>query len=241
MVARFEIVQSDIPRTGITKLRSLKFGKELEQEIAPQLSAAFKAWLEKVARSVAVDWPQRSGKSAAEIAISSRVRGYATLDAIRGYFLVSPMISFNEYGTAERRPVTAGALAIPILDGLFPDGTPKRLGPNSWRYLKTFIYKSRRTGNVYIAYRAGTSLKILYLLVNRAKGLKELRKFRKTYDKNLPELYSAIELIVQKAITNVYVTQFNDALASIDGFKMGKPPTVIPEATTHAGRLVPKY
>jgi len=242
MAPRIEIVNSTIPSAGISRLRSLKFGQQLEQEIAPQFSGVFKFWLDGVARKVALDWPRRSGSSATEIASSARVRGYASLDAIRGYFLVSSPIASNEYGTGERHPQNAKMLAIPILDGLFPDGTPKRLGPNSWRYLKTFVYKSKRTGNSYIAYRAGDKLKILYLLVDKTKGLKELRKFRNTFDKNLPELYAAIELIVQQAVVNVYIKQFNDALDSIDGnLIMRKPPTIIPDATTHAGRLVPKY
>lgn len=242
MAPRIEIVNSRIPQTGISRLRSLKFGQQLEQEIAPQLSASFKAWLEDVARKVAQDWPRRSGRAAAEIATSARVRGYAKLDAIRGYFLVSSPIASNEYGTGDRRPVNAKMLAIPILDGLFPDGTPKRLGPNSWRYLNTFVYHSKRTGQLYIAYPSGGKLRILYLLVDRTKGLKELRKFRSTYDKSLPELYTAVELIVQQAVVNVYVKQFDDALASVDrGLIMHKPPTVIPDATTHAGRLLPKY
>lgn len=241
-MANFEIVRATIPQSGITRLRSLKYGPQIEQQIAPQISAAFKRWLENVARGVARDWPKKSGKSSSAIYASARVRGYARLDSITGYFLVPQTVMANEYGTKARKPRQARMMAIPILDGLFPDGTPKRLGPNSWRHLNTFVYKSRRTGNVYIAYKANGQLKILYLLVDGTKGLKELRRFRGAFDLNLPALYHQIEQIVSDAIVEVYIQQFKDALDSITGsLVMKKPPSVIPDAATHAGRLVPKY
>lgn len=241
MAPRLEIVQSRISTTGISQLRALKYGRDLEDQIAPQIAASLKTWLDGVAKRAAAQWPKRSGASATEVASSARVRGYAKLDSIYGYFLVSSPIASNEYGTKERRPVNAKMLAIPILDGLFPDGTPKRLGPSSWRYLNTFVYKSRRNGNVYIAYKADGRLKLIYLLVSKAKALKELRKLRNEWDAAEPALYAQVEAAVQAAVVDVYIKQFQEAADSIVGFSMGKPPTLIPDATKHAGRLLPKY
>lgn len=241
-MANFEIVQATVPQNGINRLRSLKYGRDLERMIAPQLSSAFKSWLTQLAKGVAIDWPSKSGKSSQAILNSARVSGYANLESIRGYFLVPVQVAAHEYGTNTRRPQQARMLAIPILDGVYPDGTPKRLGPNSWRHLKTFVYKSKRTGNVYIAYRANGVLKIVYLLVEAARGLKELRRFRNAYDLNVPKLYDQIQQIVSDAIVEVYITQFNDALNSIgEDLVMKRPPSVIPDAENHAGRLVPKY
>lgn len=240
-MARQQIVHSSIPQGGITKIRSLSLGRQLEHEIAPKIGSAFSKWLAKVARSVALDWPRRSGRSAMSLAGSARVRSGATLDSIHGYFLVDLPIAANEYGTRTRRPVSASALAIPILDGVFPDGRPKRLGPNSWRSLGTFIYLSKN-GNRYIAYRAGKQLKIVYLLVDRAKAIKELRKIRNMYDRSLPEMYVTVTGILQQAIIRIYNQQFIDALASIDAkLMMRTVPRVIPSADLHAERLTPRY
>lgn len=150
----------------------------------------------------------------------------------------------NEYGTKNPiLPKTARSLAIPILDGLYPDGTPKRLGPESWRSLGTFVYKSRKTGHSYIAYKpTGGKLKIVYLLVDHVKGLKEMRRIRNMYDAKLPELYALITDILQDAITEVYNQQFIDALNSIGpDLVMKRIPSVIPSADLHGERLTPKY
>lgn len=242
MAPRIPIVNARVPRGGITKLRSLKLGAVIEAEISPQITARFTQWMNEIARNVALDWPKRSGRSAAALTASARVRGGSRLDQIHGYFLVPSPIAANEYGTGTRRPVSAQALAIPILDGLYPDGTPKRLGPNSWRSLGTFIYLSRKTGHRYIAYRTQEGLKLLYLLVDKAKGLKELRKIRNAYDRGLPELYAIITLILQNAIVNIYNQQFLDALASINPrLRMTRVPTIIPTAELHAERITPRY
>jgi hypothetical protein len=242
MARQLQIVNARVPRGGITKLRALALGEHIEQEITPRIGLAFRTWLSRVARSVAYDWPKKSGRSAIHLASASRVRFGSRLDTIHGYFLVPTPIAANEYGTGRRSPVSARALAIPILDGLFANGQPKRLGPNSWRSLGTFIYRSPRTGNRYIAYRAGGELKIVYLLVDGTKGLRALRAIRNQYDRHLPELYTTVTLILQDAIVRVYNQQFLDSLRSIDPtLRMRRVPRVVPTADLHAERLTPRY
>jgi hypothetical protein len=245
MAPRLQIVNARIDPSALGKLRSLKYGPYLEQMVAPQMAAAFKKWLSEVAKSVAADWPRRSGASAMELGSSSRVVFSSDLASIRGYFLVSSPVAANEYGTnpPALTPKTAKMIAIPILDGCFPDGRPKRLGPNSWRSLGSFIYKSRSNKNVYIAYKSKTDgkLKLLYLLVDAIK-LKEMRLIRNAYDRRLPDLITQFILIMQDAITQVYNDQFLAALDSIDPqLKMRKVPSVIPSDELHGERLVPKY
>jgi hypothetical protein len=245
MAPRLQIVNSKIAPSAISRLRALKYGAEIEQIVAPQMAAAFKAWLREVAEGVAADWPRRSGRSAGEMGSSSRVMFSSGLDSIKGYFLVSTPIAVNEYGSNAPAitPKTAKMLAIPILDGCFPDGRPKRLGPNSWRSLGSFVYKSRKNKNVYIAYKSKTDgkLKLLYLLVDAVK-LKEKRLIRNMYDRRLPDLMTTFVLIMQSAIVEIYNQQFMAALDSIDPqLKMRKVPSTIPDADLHGERLVPKY
>lgn len=246
MAARLQIVNSKIDPTAISRLRALRFGPELETIIAPQMREAFAQWLKEVAAGVAVDWPRRSGKSAGSLPSSSRVVGNnSDLSSIRGYFLVSQEIAANEYGTnpPALTPKRAKMMAIPILDGCFPDGRPKRLGPESWRSLGSFVYKSKKNKNIYIAYKSKTDgqLKLLYLLVPAIK-LKEMRIIRNAYDRRLPDVIERFILIMQDAVIQVYNQQFLTALDSIDPqLKMRKVPSTLPSGELHGERLVPDY
>lgn len=241
MVARVPIVRAKIPYTAVNRVRSLKFGAQLEALAAPAMGPAFRKWLMSVAKDISVDYPRRSGRSAQAIPSSPRIVESQYFDKIEGYFFVNPEVAANEYG-ALIKPRNAKMLAVPILHGLYPDGRPKRLGPNSWRSMNTFVYKSKRTGKAYIAYRSKTEgLKILYVLVDQVK-VPEMRRFRSTYDRRLPELIMAFSYIMMNAIATVYDQQFLDAVNSIDPkFNMRKVPKVIPSAELHGERLVPKY
>jgi hypothetical protein len=244
MAPRLQIVNSKIDPRALARLRALKYGSEIEKIVAPNMITYFRQWLKEVAMGVAQDWPRKSGRSASMLASSSRVTG-TTLDSLRGYFFVSQEIAVNEYGSNPPAitPKRARKLAIPILDGCFPDGQPRRKGPESWRSLGTFVYKSKKNKNLYIAYKSKTDgqLKLLYLLVDAVK-LKEMRLIRNAYDRRLPDLMELFVLFMQDAIVEVYNQQFMAALDSIDPqLKMRKVPSVIPSADLHGERLVPKY
>ncbi len=245
MAARLQIVNAKVDRVALNRLRSLKFGPEVERLAAPQMATYFRQWMKEVALGVAADYPRRSGKSATEMGTAHRVVFTGSLDSLRGYFLVNTPIAVNEYGSNPPAimPKQARKIAIPILDGCFPDGRPKRLSPNSWRSLGSFIYKSKKSKNMYIAYKSKTDgeLKLLYLLVDAVK-LKEKRIIRNMYDRRLPDLIELFILIMQEAIVEVYNQQFLAALDSIDpGLKMRKVPQVLPTGEMHGERLVPKY
>jgi hypothetical protein len=245
MAARLQIVNTRIDPSAISKLRGLKYGPYLEQIIAPQMGQAFREWLAGVAKDVSSDWPRRSGKSAGELGSSSRVVFSGDLASMRGYFLVSQSIAANEYGTnpPALSAKNAKMIAIPILDGCFPDGRPKRLSPNSWRSLGSFIYKSKKNKNVYVAYKSKTDgkLKLLYLLVDAIK-LKEMRLIRNAYDRRLPDLITQFILIMQDAVTEVYNQEFLATLDSIDPqLKVRRLPSITPSSELHGERLVPNY
>jgi len=242
MVQRSSILKSSICQAGINSIRSLKYGNELERIIVPELGPAFASWMKQVAANVAADWPRRTGKSAMEIIESSRVTYGATLSSIHGSFLVSPNIAANEYGTKVRTPRNAQVICIPVYYGLYPDGRPKRLGPNSWRSLGTFWYRSKTTRQLYLAYKTkADGLKIVYIAVPTAGALKPLSKFQKQWDKAIPALQDVVGEILADAIAQVYNQQFLDALNSIDGgLVMRKLPTVIPKSETRVDKLTPR-
>lgn len=243
MNERRQIVRSSVSPAAIAELRSIKYGTLLEALTAPQIGRAFSIWLQQVAMKVAKDWPKRSGLSSVDISGSAHASYGLTLSSIKGYFDVSIPIAANEYGTGVITPKNSQMLAIPILDGLYPDRTPKRLGPNSWRPLGTFVYRSKRTGQAYIAYKDGSDrLKIIYVLVPRTQGLRAIRKFRDAYDLLLPELYAAITLIMSDAVAVIYNNMFLDSLASIDErFIMQRLPSVVNVVATQAAQLAPRY
>ncbi|MET4190690.1 MULTISPECIES: hypothetical protein [unclassified Bradyrhizobium] len=243
-MANLRIVNARVDPLALSRLRALKFGREIEALVTPDMVAYFKQWLKEIAIGVAQDWPRKTGRSATMLPASSRTTGNS-LDSLRGYFLVSQEIAVNEYGSNPPAifPKKAKKLAIPILDGCFPDGQPKRKGPLSWKSLGSFVYKSKKNNNVYIAYKSKTDgkLKLLYLLVDAVK-LKEQRIIRNAYDRRLPELMELFVLFVQDAVVQVYNQQFQAALDSIDPqLKMRKVPSVVPSAELHGERLVPKY
>ena len=111
------------------------------------------------------DWPTRTGRSQ-RIALGG-VRAFGTrFTDLRGHILAPMHIQRLEEGGVIV-PTRAGALAIPFGQALRPDGTAKLPGPRAWANIKkTFIYKSKRTGKGYIAYKEGKTLICLYVLVD---------------------------------------------------------------------------
>jgi hypothetical protein len=112
--------------------------------------------------------PSRSGKSKRIMLNGIRTFGSRS-SGIRGHIIGPDYIAAHNEG-ATITPKKAKALAIPIGAALRPDGTPKLNGPRSWQNIvKTFIFKSRKTGQGYIAYRNGAGgVTLLYVLVDQA-------------------------------------------------------------------------
>lgn len=98
------------------------------------------------------------------------IRAYGTKFVdIRGHIIGPGYIKLQEEG-GTIYPKDAEALAIPLAPALRPDGTPKLSGPRAWQnILKTFIYKSKKTGRFYIAFKGASGrLTLLYALVESA-------------------------------------------------------------------------
>lgn len=139
-----------------------------ETRVARQVRGAIRqALLETVIRAYRDgSAPYRTGRSRRALLGGVRAFGvsFATL---RGHLVGPAYIRAHEEG-ATITPKRARALAVPLPPALRADGTPKLPGPRSWSNTqRTFIYKSKKTGNAYIAYKnAGGTLTLLYVLVD---------------------------------------------------------------------------
>jgi len=240
MAPRYQIVKTSVPEGAIMAFRTLSRARYIEPTLAPKFAQSFETWLRQVAAVTALQYPKRSGRSAASLATSARVRGRTSLSTITGYFLVSAGIAANEYG-ASITPKNASKLAVPMPAALRADGSPKRIGPRSWSSLGTFIYKSKRTGGEYIAYkqRATGKLIVLYTLVDSV-SLKGKRTLRSNYDRMLPKLYYVWNQILSEEIARVYSMDFLSELTKAQAKRVPQLPRM-PKASNYSVGLLPRY
>lgn len=136
--------------------------------------------------------PYRTGRS--RRALLGGVRAFGTSFAsLRGHLIGPEYIAAHEEG-ATIYPKRSRALAIPLPPALRPDGTPKLPGPRSWSNTqKTFIYKSKKTGQAYIAYKAASGrLTLLYALVDSVTLSKHKGFLSRSWDREKPQLIEAL-------------------------------------------------
>lgn len=190
----FEADLSDVAGPIYTPLlRAKGIGRSAEVRIARKLRIALKDALQDMITKSYIDGsaPFRTGRS--RQIMSRGVRAFGTsLNGLRGYIIGPDYIRAHNEGAAIT-PVRASALTIPLPAAQRPDGSPKLPGPRSWsNVLPTFIYKSKRTGQAYIAYKnkEGT-LTLLYLLVDEV----QLRKYKgfldRAWDFQKPDIMAA--------------------------------------------------
>lgn len=159
-----------------------------ESRLARRMREELLLMLEKVVNDAIRDgsFPNRSGRAARITQGGARAFGQ-TLASLRGHIIGPAFLKILEDG-GTLEPVNAEALAIPMpypSPAMRPDGTPVLPGPRSWANIrKTFIYKSKKTGRGYIAYKgAGGRLVLLYMLVESAEF--KARKFlERSWERN---------------------------------------------------------
>lgn len=136
--------------------------------------------------------PYRTGRG--QRAMLGGIRAFGTtFGTLRGHIIGPGYMAAHEQG-ATIRPRKAKALAIPLPAALRPDGTPKLPGPRSWKnVVNSFIFKSKKTGRAYIAYKnADGKLTLLYSLVEEAQLSKYKGFISRSWEKQKPELLAAI-------------------------------------------------
>lgn len=136
--------------------------------------------------------PNRTGRSR-----SIMLRGIRTFGGrgtqVRGHIIGPDFIRAHNEG-ATITPKRAKALAIPLPPAQRPDGTPKLPGPRSWsNIVKTFIFKSKKTGQAYIAYKnMGGSLVLLYMLVDKVVLKKHSGFLDRQWDISKPSIMEVL-------------------------------------------------
>jgi hypothetical protein len=146
-------------------------------------------------------------------AVRNAAQVYGTsLSSIRAFVNAPAHLVAHEKG-ATITPVNSQYLTVPIHQGLRGDGTPKLYSANSWRMLGSFVYKSRRTGKLYIARRTpDKKLEILYILLDSVDLTKHEGWATKALARRLPFLISEIAAILSNMFDpNEAVRAFNNS------------------------------
>jgi hypothetical protein len=167
--------------------------------LSRELREALKQALDESMRRARVDglMPFSSGRGAKSIV--TKAFG-TTPGSLRGHIVGNDYLAAHNLGS-EILP-KGRALAVPIADGLRPDGSPKLPGPRSWSNItKIFVYKSKRTKQAYLARRtADKKLSVLYILVDSI----QLTKYRgwadTAWERQLPALIAEWESIIASYI-----------------------------------------
>lgn len=192
----FEADLSDIvPRALGPMLRAKGISGRAESRVAVQIRNALRAALTGTVQRAYLDGSApKSRTGAGRRALLSGTRAFGrTFGTIRGHIIGPNYMKAHEEG-ATITPKNARALAIPLPAAQRPDGTPKLPGPRSWQnVVKTFIYKSKKTGNAYIAYKnTGGTLTLLYVLVDSATLSQYSGYLAKAWETQKPDIIEAM-------------------------------------------------
>lgn len=183
-----------VPQIYGPLLRAKGISGRAESRIARKIRDELRTVLRDTINRAYIDGkaPMRTGKS--RRAMLNGVRAFGTkLTTLRGHIVGPAFLAAHERGSTIR-PRNARALTIPIYDGLKDDGSPKLPGPRSWQnVVNTFIYKSKRTGQAYIAYKdSNGSLRILYVLVDQVTLSKYKGFLSTSWDLTKPAIVEAM-------------------------------------------------
>lgn len=181
------------------ELKKSRSAGRIDQKLAP----LFAQELKEFAIAVIGDLPatsslkMRTGRLIAQLIKGVKVTGGGSADSIRLTIDAPQEIAVHEFG-ATIRAKSAQYLAIPVLYGLRPDGSPKFKGPRSYTRYKPFVFKSK-DGRKFLAYRTKTGgLRVIYRLIEEVTIRKRLR-LNQAIDRRSGEFMTGFgKLIVQE-------------------------------------------
>lgn len=163
--------------------------KKAESIMARSMRDAIRDAINRAIDNAYVDgtMPNRTGRGYAQT--RGRAQAFGTSFAsLRGH-ITAPLYLVAQDRGSTIEPVNARKLAIPVFEALRADGTPKLPSPNNWRMLGSFVYKSKRTGQAYIARRKPDGrVSVLYILVDSAQLRKHKNWAQNAIDRQMPRL-----------------------------------------------------
>lgn len=185
-------------------LRRSAFTRRAETEMARRMREELRLMLEQIIIDAARDgsFPSRTGKALAATRGGARSFG-STFNGMRGHIVGPAYLKLLEEG-GTLLPTQAEALTIPMEAALRADGTPKLPGPRSWQNVqKTFIYKSKKTGRAYIAYKGNEGkLVLLYMLIEAAE-FRGRRFLANAWDRRKSQLVNEFGQIMMAEISRI--------------------------------------
>lgn len=193
----FEVdVSSEAGRAFRPLLGAKGVSGRAQTRVARRLRPALKKALTDMVEDVAALGFRRSGTAIRIMRSGIRVFG-TSFQALRGHIIGPTYVRAHEDGSVIK-PKNAEALAIPLPAALRPDGTPKLPRPRMWQNtLNTFIYKSKRNGRGYIAYRGSSGrLVLLYALVEEVELSKHKGFLTRAWERRQGDLLEAFGRIM---------------------------------------------
>lgn len=196
-MANVRVFEADLGVVSASIYAPLLAAKGISGRANGRIARAVRIELQKVLREMLVrsyidgSAPSRTGRSRNIMLNGVRAFG-SSVGTLRGHIIGPDYIRAHNEG-ALITPKSARALTIPLPAAQRPDGSPKLPGPRSWSNIaRTFIYKSKNTGQAYIAYKnqAG-GLTLLYLLVDSAQLSKYSGYLDKQWDISKPNIMAA--------------------------------------------------
>lgn len=183
--------------------------RKLQTVIARQMREALKNALNEAMDNAYQDgsFPKRTGRGYAMV--RKRAQAFGTgIRYLRGH-ITAPLYLIAQDRGSTITPVNSKYLTVPVFDGLRADGTPKLPSARSWKMLGSFVYKSKRTGQLYIARKtASGKVSVLYLLLDQVQLRKHKGWAQNAWNNQLPSLATEWGNIV---ISNLGVSLVNDA------------------------------
>ena len=138
-----------------------------EPRIAARAAVALQDWLmDVVAETVQASRlrdPDRNVYN--QLMQGVKITGRSSLSTLVGRVDAYPWLFPHEFG-AHIVPKGHKYLAIPLFHAMRPDGSLKYNNPSSWGRWGAFVYKQKRTGKLFLAYKgADGELRVLYILL----------------------------------------------------------------------------
>lgn len=202
---RSRLLDVDLGSEASVRFRGLSkhpVTKRLEGIIARQMREALREALNEAMDNAARDgsFPSRSGRGYA--AVRGRAQAFGTnFRSLRGHITAPLYLVAHDRG-ATITPKSSNYLTVPVFEALRADGTPKLASARSWIMLGSFVYRSKRTGQLYIARRtAEGKLSVLYLLLTEAQLKKHKGWAQAAWQRQLPSLSVAWGNILMNNIT----------------------------------------
>lgn len=180
-------------------LRKNPFTKRIETQASRLMRAALKDHLTQAMVAARADAPYRTGASYKTALVGARAFG-TNFSQLRGHIVADAKLVVHDRGT-DIYPGEAEYLAIPIYHGRKPDGAPKLARPYMWKRFGSFVFKSKKTGKLYIV-RQGPDKKLqfLYALVESVE-IKGTRWATNAWAQQLPYLLQEWGNIVTSFMT----------------------------------------